>query len=58
MLTNQILELEKLGSPVDNGSWPTPRVGRLPGPLSDQHGFGRRGIPTDHCIIIQARDKG
>ena len=36
-------------------------VGRLPGPLTDQHGFGRRGIPTDllfdHCIIIQAKDE-
>ena len=48
--------------PVDNGSLPTRVVGRLPGPLSDQHGYGRRGIPTDlvfyHCIIIQARDEG
>ena len=55
-------KLEMLGSPVDNGSLPTPGVGRLPCPFSDQHGFGRRGIPTDlvlsHCIIIQDRDEG
>ena len=47
---------------MENGSLPTRGVGRLPGPLSDKHGFGRRGIPTDlvfdHCIIIQARDEG
>ena len=46
---------------MDNDSLPTRGVGKLPGPLSDQHGFGRRGIPTDsvfeHCITIQARDE-
>ena len=53
---------ERLGYPVDNGSLPTRGFGRLPGPLSDQHGLSRRGIPTDlvfdHCIIIQAKDEG
>ena len=86
---------------MDNGSLPTPGVGRLlgpvfsyklryivgvglvemailtnpkptiyhnllentaRGPLSDQHGFGRRGIPSDlvfdQYIIIQARYEG
>ena len=54
--------LERLGYPVDAGSLPIRGVGRSPGPLSDKHGFGRRGIPTDlffyHCIIIQAGNEG
>ena len=53
---------ERLGSSLDNGSLRTQGVCRMSGPLSDQHGFDSRGIPTDlvfdHCIIIQARDEG
>ena len=32
---------------MDNDTLPIRGVGMLPGPLSDQHGFGRREIPTD-----------
>ena len=38
---------ERLGSPVDNGSLPIRVVGRLPGPLNDQHGLGIRGMAID-----------
>ena len=54
--------LERLGPPVDDGSWPTRGVGVFPGPLNDQYGFGIRGMAIDlvfdHCIIIQPRDEG
>ena len=71
-LSRSVQTLECLVGPVDNGSVPTPSVGRLPGPRQRSalsayekfwnscHGIDRRGIRTHlvfaHHIIIHMTD--